>query len=45
MKNQVRLVWLVTILRALESGNNFDGPEHIDICIKVSLLIRTQQGV
>ena len=41
MKIQVRLVWLLTILRALESVSNSDGPEYIDICIKVGLLIPT----
>ena len=41
VKNQVRLVWLLTILRALESASNSDGPDYIDICIKVSLLIPT----
>ena len=39
VKNQVRMVWLLTIMRALESANNFDGLEYIDICIKVSVLI------
>ena len=41
MKIQVRLVWLLTILMALESASNSDGPEYIDICIKVNLLIPT----
>ena len=39
MKIQVRLVWLLTILRSLASASNFDGSDYIDICIKVSLLI------
>ena len=41
MKIQVRLVWLLAILRSLESTSNSDGSEYIDICIKVSLLIPT----
>ena len=39
-----RLVWLLTILRALESANDFDGLEYTDICIKVSLFIPTLQA-
>ena len=41
MKIQVRLVWLLTILRSLASASNFDGSDYIDICIKVGLLIPT----
>ena len=41
MKIQVKLVWLLTILRSLESASNSDGSKYIDICIKVSLLIPT----
>ena len=41
VKIQVRLVWLLTILRSLASASNFDGSDYIDICIKVSLLIPT----